>query len=364
VQDAGSAFLELHARDAVRSVDEMPIDTARSIFKTPVLFMPKARAIAIASAFAGGLLFAYTLHAAGLATVIGQIRRIGAGFIVVLLLSGIRMAVRSQAWALCVERLERFTFRDALAAFITGDAVGNLTPLGPLASESTKAALSRRTLSATDAVSSVVLENIFYSISVAVMVGVGTLAFLLAFRPTEGPLLVTIAISLMALIAIIMVWWLLRTQPRVLSRFLQHDAVRNAEDAIFRFASAHRDRLWRILTLEFAFHAAAVLEIYVLLWLLMGPSGRTLLFALILETVERVITIAFKFVPLRMGVDQAGSGLAASMIGIGAAAGVTLATVRTARNLCWAAVGLALLLKSGISKNSWAGENPAGPQAD
>src|SRR6266576_722635 len=84
------------------------LDTARSIFKTPILFMPKARAIAIAGAFAGGLLFAYTLHAAGLSIVLRQIRQIGAGFGVVLLLSGIRMAVRSQAWALCVERLERF----------------------------------------------------------------------------------------------------------------------------------------------------------------------------------------------------------------------------------------------------------------
>jgi hypothetical protein len=50
-----------------------------------------------------------------------------------------------------------------------------------------------------------------------------------------------------------------------------------------------------------------------------------------------------------MGVDQAGSGLVAGMIGIGSATGVTIATVRTARNLCWAAVGLALLVKSGVS---------------
>ena len=91
----------------------------------------------------------------------------------------------------------------------------------------------------------------------------------------------------------------------------------------------------------------------------MGRSGRTLLLALILETVERVITIAFKFVPLRVGVDQAGSGLAAGVIGVGAAGGVTIATIRTARNLCWAALGLVLLLKRGVSKKK-AGGNPAG----
>src|SRR5437667_10662895 len=138
----------------------LPTLTRRdSIFKTPNLFMQKARAIAIAGAFAGGLLFAYTLHAAGLTIVLRQIRQIGAGFGVVLLLSGIRMAVRSQAWALCVERRERFTFRDALTAFVIGDAIGNLTPLGPVASEGTKAILSRQNLPALDAVSSVGLEN-------------------------------------------------------------------------------------------------------------------------------------------------------------------------------------------------------------
>jgi hypothetical protein len=319
------------------------------IFKTPSLLIRNARPIAIAGAFAGGLLFAYTLHAAGPTLVIGQIRQIGLGFVAVLLLSGIRMAVRSEAWVLCVGAPARFAFGDALAAFITGDALGNVTPLGPVASEGTKAMLSRRNLPTVDAVSSVVLENIFYSISVAVMVGVGTIAFLLGFRPTKGPLAVTIGVTLVALIAVVVVWWLLRSQPKVLSRVLKHDVARNAEETIFRFASAHRDRIGRILVLEFAFHAAAVLEIYVLLWLLFGPSVRTLLLAVILETVERVITIAFKIVPLRMGVDQAGSGLVAGMIGIGSATGVTIATVRTARNLCWAAVGLALLVKSGVS---------------
>ena len=45
-----------------------------------------------------------------------------------------------------------------------------MLPLGPLASESTKALLIRRNIATSAAFSSVVLENIFYSISVAIMV--------------------------------------------------------------------------------------------------------------------------------------------------------------------------------------------------
>ena len=56
------------------------------------------------------------------------------------------MAVRAKAWSLCVEDTERFTFGQAFKAYITGDAVGNVLPLGPLASEGTKALLIRRNI--------------------------------------------------------------------------------------------------------------------------------------------------------------------------------------------------------------------------
>ena len=300
--------------------------------------------VAFAGALAGGLLFAYTLHSAGTTDVLTGIRRVGFGFGIVLLLAGLRMLVRAKAWALCVEPGDRFSLRDALAAFIAGDAIGNVTPLGPVASEGTKALLSRRQIPTTDAFSSVVLENIFYGISVAIMLAVGTLAFLLGFRPTRGVFAMSIAIGVVAVACVAAVWWLLRTQPRLLSRFLPHESVRTAEDKVFRFAAAHPERIASIITLELLFHVSAVIEIALLLWLLVGNSPRLLLLSLVLETVERVITIAFKFVPLRLGVDQAGSGLMASMLGLTSATGVTIATVRTARNLFWSAVGLVVLL--------------------
>ncbi|MCM3879883.1 MAG: flippase-like domain-containing protein [Vicinamibacterales bacterium] len=302
-----------------------------------------------AGALMGAVLFAYTLYTAGPAQILDGIRRIGFGFGLVLLLSGFRMAVRAKAWSLCVEENQRFRFRDAFAAFVAADAIGNVTLLGPVASESAKAILVRRWLPISTAISSVVLENIFYGISVALMVGVGTLAFLLGFRPSSGPLTVSVAVSIVAIVGVMLVWWVLSAQPRIVSRFLQHDAVRSAEDRIFAFVSARRDRLAGILTLELAFHVSAVLEIYLLLTLLVPHSARTVLLAVILETVERLITIAFKFVPLRLGIDQFGSGQMAEVVGLGSAIGITLATVRTARNLFWAIVGLLLLLKRGLS---------------
>ena len=315
----------------------------------------KIRPLAVIGAVAGVLLFIYTLQTAGPAEIFRQLRQIGVGFVLVLALSAVRMAVRAKAWSLCVEEAGHFTFGQAFRAFVTGDAVGNITPLGPLASESAKALLSRRNIATSAAFSSVVLENVFYSISVAIMVMVGTLAFLLGYRPTNAALTISLALGAAAIISILAVWWLLNSQPRLLSRFLTHSAVRDAEDRVFRFAAAQKKRVGQILLLEFSFHAAAVLEIYFLLIFLVGRDERTLLNALILGTVERLITIVFKFVPLRLGVDHVGSGSAATLLGIGAATGITIATVRTARNLFWAAVGLMLLAGTRADKN----EGPA-----
>jgi len=69
--------------------------------------------------------------------------------------------------------------------------------------------------------------------------------------------------------------------------------------------------------------------------------------------VNRVITLAFKFVPLRMGVDEAGTGRVSRILQFTEATGVTLAIIRKGRDLFWVGVGLILLLQRGISLRSF-----------
>ena len=64
---------------------------------------PRIRPIAVVATIAGVLLFIYTLQAAGPREILRQLRQIGAGAVVVLALSAIRMALRAKAWSLCVE---------------------------------------------------------------------------------------------------------------------------------------------------------------------------------------------------------------------------------------------------------------------
>jgi hypothetical protein len=89
-------------------------------------------------------------------------------------------------------------------------------------------------------------------------------------------------------------------------------------------------------------------EVWLTLVLLLGASAPGLLTAFILEVVNRTIMVLFKFVPLRIGVDEAGTELLARTLGLGAGVGVTMAIVRKVRMLVWTAVGVALLVRRGL----------------
>jgi hypothetical protein len=67
--------------------------------------------------------------------------------------------------------------------------------------------------------------------------------------------------------------------------------------------------------------------------------------AFLLESAGRFVTIAFKFVPYRLGIDEMGSGAVAQVLGLGPANGVTLALVRRLRIIILNAAGLLVLVR-------------------
>jgi uncharacterized membrane protein YbhN (UPF0104 family) len=318
--------------------------------------------IGIAGALAGVVLFGWYLHAAGLADVLDGIQRIGMGFVMVLVLSGLRLALRAAAWMQCVED-GRLSFRHALSAFLAGDALGNITPLGPVASEGVKALLARRRLRGLSALSSLALENLFYTLTVAAVLVLGALAFLVAFQPDPGARAGSVIVAAAAILTVAAVGWLLYGQPRLLSRSARSMAtwrpqarldrhlvkLQRLDDRIHGFASRHPRRVLAVLALETGFQVASVAEIYLLLILLVDPAAVTLVQALILETINRVTMVLFKFVPLRVGVDEAGSGLVAQALALGNVPGIAIALARKARTIFWSAIGLGVLMYEGLS---------------
>jgi hypothetical protein len=71
----------------------------------------------------------------------------------------------------------------------------------------------------------------------------------------------------------------------------------------------------------------------------------------------------FKFVPLRLGVDEAGTGKVSELLRFTQPAGVTLAIVRKARDLFWSFIGVGLLIHRQVSLRKLSPINPGKPLA-
>ena len=336
--------------------------------RTPATNRKRFTPFGIIFTLGGIVLFAYFVKQAGISQIADGIRRLGAGFILILMISAVRHVVRSIAWMLCVEAPHRLRFRDALRARLMGDAIGNILPFASfVVSEPAKPALIRDRIPLMAGFSAMVIENIFYSLSVVVFVLSGMLALLLNFTLPKGLRLASLIT--VAVIAIIIAFGmaLVRKQTKFISgatTFLHRHGLnqkwieksRAVEDRVYGFYRRNGSRFLPILLLEACFHLAGVIEIYVTLYFISPQQPPTLFTAFILESVNRVITMAFKFIPLRMGVDEAGTGRVSKILQFTEAAGVTLAIVRKARDLFWACVGVLLLLHRGWSLRAAARE--------
>lgn len=303
-------------------------------------------------AVAGGALLYATVRRVGWADVQASVTAIGGWYVVVVFLGGLRFLARSIAWTVCA-RPEQLRVWDAFRAALAGDALGNLTPLGLLASEPAKVLLVRNRIPVVSAVASVAAENAFYVASVVAMIAAGAVAFFgVADLP---PTLRTIAQATLGgtIAAAFVAVWAARQQPAVLTRLARVlarvtgreatsiDRLREIEVHFYALVTWPIARISRVWLWEVLFHVGAVAEVFLVLTVI--SSGATLLQAFILETTGRLIVVVFKFVPYRLGVDEAGTALVARALALDPTVGVTLALVRRIRILIWNGVGLALL---------------------
>jgi hypothetical protein len=318
------------------------------------------RLAALAAGVGGALLFLWSLRVAGVAEVLDGVSRVGWWFVVICALGGIRYLLRAVAWRICLDDPRRLPLGAAFGASVMGDALGNVTPFGALISEPSKVAFVRRRVGAGTAISAVTIENLFYIASVVIFFVCGTGALLLSFdvgialRRTADVTL-GVAVGFAFLIVVVLV-----RRVRIASSLLAalklwpplHRAIESRrvdvgaiEDQVFGFTSRHPGRLAPLLALEAAYHIAGVLEIWLTLALVTGgPIG--FVTAFVLEFVNRTITIGFQFVPMWLGVDEAGTSVVTTALHLGAAAGVGLALVRKARVVVWTGLGLGLFFMS------------------
>jgi len=313
----------------------------------------------------GGIaLFSYFIYIEGINDIAADVARFGlAGFGAILVVYFLRIITRAWAWKLSVYEPYALSLKDTIPAVIIGESLSALIPLGILISGTSKAVAVRRHIPLVVGLSSVATENLFYSLITSVFLILGALTLLRSFHLDEAWIVtldivigVIVFVILLIIMMVIRQWhfasatceWLYA--KGIGRRFLEHGRlhVRLFENLIYGFYRRYPRRFIPICALEAVFHILGMIEVYFILGFI-SDLGTSWLSAFLLETVSRLITVVFKLIPFLVGVDEAGAQFVTEVLGLGASVGITLAVIRKGRVLFWTAIGLALIVKRGLS---------------
>ena len=318
-------------------------------------------------AFLLGLgLLIYVIKRVGIQPIFDALFRIGFGFFLLLAISGSRHVFRTIAMSAAVPREHRrFSFLQAFAARLGGEAISFLTFTGPLLGEATKVALLRRRVPLTYGVPALVVDNLLYNLSVVFFILSGACVMLFTYRlppPVSYTLIAIAAIAALGLAAatlaarrrIMLLTWLidqmarLRLSPRVILKRRQH--IYHIESKVYDFYKHHPGVFFGMIGCDLLAHVSSVLEVYVTLGMLgFAPHVAQ---AYIIESLTKVINFVFAFVPGTIGVYEGGTEVVLQTLGFAAATGVALALVRKAGTIVWTSIGL-LILTWRTLPNAW-----------
>src|ERR1041385_8739092 len=259
----------------------------------------------------GLVLFGYFVSRAGVGEIVSRIQRLGAGFILILAVSSFRYIVRALAWIRCVEPPYQLPFRDAFAARLMGDALGNIIPFVSVAvSEPSKAVFVKDRVPLVVGLASLAIENIFYALSVALFIFAGTATLLLSFSLPKALRYASIGALITTLVIIPLAYLIIRRQSRFLSTtvgfLIDRGIARRVttklkpkveafEDRVYGFYAKSQQSFFSIFALDMCFHLAGVVEVFITLSFI-SPIPPTLTQAFLLESVNRIITVAFQFI--------------------------------------------------------------------
>lgn len=322
--------------------------------------------------FGAGLLFV-TIWYVGYRTIIDALAKVGWGFLIVIALNLLRHLLRSASMYLAVDPEQRkFSYLTAVSARFGGEAVTFLTFTGPFLGDATKAVLLRRKVPLTYGASAVLIDNILYYVSVAMMMigGVSALAFLYGSnspRMTNVLIGIVVASIIILLILVAAIAYQITPFSRVLEfvdnkgwlpNFLQkiRPNILDVETNVFRFYEHRRRDFFILFLTSCVVHFVSVVEVYACLRLLGYEAFWSTSF--IIESLTKVVNVVFGFVPGTIGVYEGGNGVILLSLGYTAAVGVALALVRRGAILFSLFVGLAILLWRVLDRGAKSLEKP------
>jgi phosphatidylglycerophosphate synthase len=276
----------------------------------------------------------------------------------VLLWGGVAHIVKAWAWRLTLlDDKRHVSFARLLGLRLASEAVGQLGGLAQLFGEGLRVSLLGPAMPLSTGIASVTIDRVFFVLSAAVVSVVGLLPVLIALPLPRNlapyasvSALILLGVILLSAVAIAKRWPVLSWAAQTLARIpfcrtwieRERTLIDSVENAVLDFYHLTPGAFWASFLLNLACHAAAVFEVYLILWL-MGAK-LSLFGALAIEALTKIVNIAGTFNPGNVGTYEGGNMLIVRMFGLGGAVGLTLAFIRRLRALFWAAVGILCLI--------------------
>ena len=310
--------------------------------------------------FAGGLLLLVGLvWRIGPAPIGRNLAEVGWGFVAILAFSSVPLFLNAVSWFRVLPEGSGVSLGAVARMLLAGEAINSVSPVGVVGGEIVRASLLSARLPAEDAVACVAMAAMaqFFAQVLFVVTGLPLASALLADAAVRRGLLLVTGVLLALFVGVLVVAASRALRARLRSLLTRVPGLRGVSLPA-RWRSAGREALaaLRARPLRFggavaasllAWQAGAV-ETWLILRFLRAPVSARQAYAI--EVLAVVIEGALFFVPAKIGTQEGGKVLIFLAAGLDAAKGFTLGFVRRLRELCWAAVGLALLGRRGAAR--------------
>ena len=315
------------------------------------------------SGMLGALLLSYLIWRAGPAKLLESIASIGWGFILVIALGGVSHLLKTWAWRLTLlDEKHQVSFMRMLGLRLGSEAVGQLGAFGQMFGENMRVSLLSSKIPLASGIASVTLDRAFFVLSAALVSTVGLIAVLVVWPIphtlslyASGFASILVGIVLVTALAVRKRWPVFSGTAQILGRIRVFSAwidrerslIHSVERKLLDFYHLTPGAFWGSFVLNLVCHGAAILEVYLILWL-MGVKI-SFLAALAIEALTKLVNLLGIFNPGNIGTYEGGNMLIARTFGLSASAGLTLGLTRRVRALFCAAIGgicLVMLSKS------------------
>ena len=303
-------------------------------------------------------LLAYLLTTVRLSALVVNAKTIGWGMLVVIALGGVSHVIKTWAWRLTLlGESRKVSFGRTLGLRLVSEAIGQFGFVGMLGGEAARVSLLGSGVSVAGAISSVALDRTLFILAGAVVTLFGVVGLLFAISVSHAvhiylaALVVGILLLLFAgAIAILRKWPVFSGPARaaacipwfrnwILSK---ETTLKAAEQRIVDFYHEAPGAFWCSLLLNFSCHFLAIMEVYLIIRMLGAPA--TLLGALILESLTKLINVAGSVNPGNVGTYEGGNMVIGRLVRLTGTQGLILALCRRLRGLFWSIIGGICLL--------------------